>query len=116
MGNTRFDAAWTLAETATFVQALAPTLAASGFGVGVTGSVLTKGQSQHDLDIIVYPLQSTASTDIAKAKLALVEAGMACHLGADVLKRVWRKKGSLDEKEVEVWRFGKKRVDVFFLK
>jgi hypothetical protein len=116
MGNTKFDAAWSLQEAIVFVQGLVHSLEIRGFAVGLTGSVLTKGSSMHDLDIIVYPLQSTPTTDINDAKNALKAAGMMCHLGAETLKEVWRRKGSLDEKEVEVWRFKEKRVDVFFLK
>jgi hypothetical protein len=116
MGNTRYDAAWTLHEAVEFVQGLVHPLEIRGFAVGLTGSVLTKGSSMHDLDIIVYPLRSTPATNIEDAKSALQDAGMRCHIRSETLKEVWKRKGSLDEKEVEVWRFKEKRVDVFFLK
>lgn len=116
MGNTKFDASWTLSEAVVFLQVLIQPLADHGFGVGLTGSVVTKGLSKHDLDIVIYPLQSTASSNIADAKYALELLGMKCHLDADAVKSAWRRKGSLDEKKVEVWHYNKKRVDVFFLK
>lgn len=116
MANTRYDSAWTRDEATLLLAGIAEELAARGFAVGLTGSVLTKGFSSHDLDIIIYPLQLTAETDWEIARQALVGAGFVCHIPVETVQAAWRRKGSLDEKRVEVWLFNKRRVDVFFLR
>lgn len=115
MGNTRIDATWQLSEALVLVEKLAPLLEASGFSIGLTGSVLKRGHSKHDLDLIIYPMQSTASTDFHFARAVLVSFGMNVHLTAAEVQRAWRRRGSLDEKEVEVWDYNRKRIDFFFL-
>lgn len=116
MANTRYASGWTLSEATALLSGIAPGLLTRGFAVGLTGSVLTKGQSEHDLDIVLYPLQFTAETNWEAAREALTNAGFVCHLPVDVVQSAWRRKGSLDEKRVEVWLFNKRRVDVFFLR
>lgn len=116
MANTRYDSAWTRDEATLLLAGIAEELAARGFAVGLTVSVLTKGFSSHDLDIIIYPLQLTAETDWEIARQALVGAGFVCHIPVETVQAAWRRKGSLDEKRVEVWLFNKRRVDVFFLR
>jgi len=116
MANTKFDSAWTLSEATALLQGIAPGLLVRGFAVGLTGSVLTKGSSQHDLDIVVYPMQSTMDTDWEVARDTLIASGFVCLITADDVRKAWRRKGSLDMKSVEVWTFNKRRVDVFFLR
>lgn len=116
MGSTRYDGEWEVGEALEFVRGLVAELELAGFAVGMTGSVLTKGSSLHDLDIIIYPLQSTKATDVDKAKAALKAKGGFPFLDSESLKRVWRRKGSMDEKTVEVWHFDKRRVDIFFMR
>jgi hypothetical protein len=116
VGSTRFDGKWVLEEALGLVRSLVEPLKEAGFAIALTGSVLNKGESLHDLDIIIYPLQSTAKTDFENARGILINAGLRCHINAGTVRSVWRKKGSLDEKEVEVWQLNKRRVDVFFLK
>lgn len=116
MANTRYDSAWTRDEATLLLAGVAKELAVHGFGVGLTGSVLTKGWSQHDLDIIIYPLQSTEGTYWTVAQEALRQAGFELYISASDVKDSWRRKGSRDQKCVEVWLFNKRRVDVFFLR
>jgi predicted nucleotidyltransferase len=116
MANTRYDSRWSLDEATALIQGIAPGLLSRGFAVGLTGSVLIKGQSEHDLDIVVYPMQSTMDTDWEVARNALVASGFVCHIIADDVRKAWRRKGSIDMKSVEVWMFNKRRVDIFFLR
>lgn len=105
---------WTLEEGLEVVRWFAPILADCGFGIGLTGSVLTKGTSNKDLDIIVYPL-CTDSVVIAEAKIALVLCGAERKYGRSTVTDAWRKKGSTDNKHVEIWTYKGRRIDVFFL-
>lgn len=105
---------WTLEEGLEVVKWFAPALAQVGFGIGLTGSVLTKGASSKDLDIIVHPL-STDKASIAEAKIALVLGGAECKYGRNTVTDAWRKKGSTDNKHVEIWTYQGRRIDVFFL-
>jgi hypothetical protein len=116
MANTKFDCPWALEEAVALIQVISPGLMSQGFAVGLTGSVLTKGSSQHDLDIIIYPMRSTIRTHWEEARLALMGAGFSCLIPADEVRRAWSRKGSDDQKNVEVWLFNKRRVDVFFLR
>jgi predicted nucleotidyltransferase len=116
VANTRYDSGWTLGEAQALLSGIAPGLLMKGFAVGLTGSVLTKGQSEHDLDIVLYPMQFTVATNWEVAREALTNAGFECLLPVDTVHASWRRKGFLDEKFVEVWLFNKRRVDVFFLR
>lgn len=105
---------WTLEEGLEVVRWFAPILANCGFGIGLTGSVLTKGTSNKDLDIIVYPL-CTDKAEKFDAKIALVAGGAECKYGRSTVAEAWRKKGSTDNKHVEIWTYNGRRIDVFFL-
>ena len=105
---------WTRDEALTLVAALWPSLKAVGYYVGLTGSVLVKGTSRNDLDLIVYPA-STTSQDKNRVVGALMDAGLTRLTGRDGVHRRWRRLGSSDEKHVEVWELDGKKVDVFFL-
>lgn len=115
MGTTRFDGPWTALEAAVLIRELAGLLEKSGYSLGLTGSVLKHGKSTHDLDLIVYPLQDTVTTDFEVARRVLREYGMELRLTSSQLHDSWRRKGSKDEKPVEVWSFGGRRIDFFFL-
>lgn len=105
---------WTMSEAMELVKHVDPKLRAAGFSMGVLGSVLIKGYSTDDLDIVVYPL-SAASNDHDDAVKALTVAGMELRCPRDWVTRRWRQTGSQDTKWVEVWRWNGKRVDVFFM-
>ena len=105
---------WTRDEALTLVSALWPSLKAVGYYVGLTGSVLVKGKSRNDLDLIVYPA-STTSQDKSLVVGVLMGAGLTRLTSRESVHRRWRKRGSSDEKHVEVWALGGKKIDVFFL-
>jgi predicted nucleotidyltransferase len=108
---------WTLDEAATFCHDLLPAVKAVGYYVGVTGSVLygDARASSHDLDLIIYPT-STVHSNADALTAALTAHGMRRLYDVDVVQARWRKLGSDDEKHVEVWAWGRKRVDLFFLR
>jgi len=82
--------------------------------LGLTGSVLIKGSSTKDMDLIVYPA-SSADQDKLWVEQILRGAGLKKLYDKDIVQARWRSLGSQDEKIVEVWEFEGKRVDFFFL-
>lgn len=104
---------WDLEDALKFVRMLKEELEAVGCGVGLTGSVLFRGHSYSDLDVLLYPLQGTLDAGAVTAELSRV----GCVLRADRARvtAIWRRKGSTDTKHVETWSYYSKRVDFFFL-
>ena len=109
---------WTLERARELVAKLWPLLEASGWYCGITGSVLVTGESRKDLDLIVYPAQVSPKHPLRMADLrrALRAVGMRPFATRDRVVSQWRALGSADEKWVEVWMAGGRRVDVFVLK
>lgn len=110
---------WTLEEAVTFIRALEEPLRLAGWGIGLTGSVLFRGSSSKDLDIIVYPLTSNANRepeDVYEV-LKAYPRRMTRLRTKEQLHEIWREKGSDDEKHVESWTIDHVlRVDIFFLR
>ena len=105
---------WVLDDAVVFLRTLQEHVELVGYHVGLAGSVLTKGRSGNDLDIILYPA-TTAHKDYEGLIEALERAGLKRSIEREVVTRRWRRLGSEDRKHVEVWEYGNKRVDVFFL-
>ncbi len=109
---------WTLETAIPFIKDLRRQLKPIGFSVGLTGSVLTHGVSTKDLDIIVFP-DSTRhplrSQGLLKLNTALEKLGLKLRWDMERVHAAWRKQGSDDTKHVEVWDYGARRVDIFFL-
>lgn len=114
MTATTFDHPWTLEEAVAFAQHLQPYVVAVGYHVGILGSVVTKGASSKDLDVLLYP-HSTAKQDLVALYGALVEAGMKRVVNFANVMKVRKTVASYDTKHVEVWEHQGRRVDVFFL-
>lgn len=110
---------WTIAEARELAQKLQPLLREVGFDIGLTGSVFVRGESERDLDLIIYPL-TTEFSDVGPAREALRKGGLECFTTRENVLRQWRRLGSSDSKFVEVWMAGdvteRKRIDVFFLR
>lgn len=106
---------WTLQQAIDLHNALLPLVRSVGFCVALTGGVLREGSSQHDVDVIFYPLQAPAG-DVAALQEVLRGFGMVRRVHREAVTARWRSRGSLDEKWVEVWDLDGKRVDVFFLR
>ncbi len=89
-----------------------------GWCIALTGSVLFKGSSTKDLDLVLFPVQKPPLWDhVAETEeLAhlLVDCGLNRVHTRDVVTARWRRIGSADTKHVEVWEYNGKRVDLFF--
>jgi hypothetical protein len=105
---------WTLAEALSFCRSLAEYLKPKGYYVGLAGSVLTRGRSRKDLDIVVYP-ESAPAHEAAALRDHLRAFGLKLRVPVENVHLRWRKLGSVDTKHVEVWYFDRKRVDIFTL-
>lgn len=106
---------WTLAEATVFVRDLSKAIEPAGYEVAIAGSVLKKGRSMNDLDVVIFP-RSTAEEDPIALLAALQNWGMIRRHDTPWVHKAWRKQGSKDTKAVEVWEYKDKRVDLFFLK
>lgn len=119
LAEKRLAERWTLEEAVSFIHDLQAFLLAENvpYYLGLTGSVLygEMRSSAKDVDIIAYP--TTASEpDEDKFKNALCRFGLKMTYSREFIARMWRTSGSRDTKHVEGWHFGRKRVDIFFLK
>jgi hypothetical protein len=106
---------WTLAEATVFVRNLSERVRPAGYDIALAGSVLKKGRSMNDLDVIIFPL-STAKEDPIALLAALQDWGMIRRHDTAFVHKAWRKQGSQDTKQVEIWEYKDKRVDLFFMK
>lgn len=115
MSTSVVDARWVLEEAIVLVQTLAGPLREVGWAIALAGSVLVRGESEKDLDLILFPLSTWGAT-VADAKRTLTTFGFVCVHSEDAVKRAWRCQGSKDTKHVEVWADARRRrVDLFFL-
>lgn len=109
---------WTLEEAIVFLHDLQEHLREKNvpYFVGLSGSVLygETRSSDKDIDVIVYPRDST-KPDEAALKTAFVSFGLKMYFPREFIVKMWRKAGSEDTKHVEGWYFGYKRIDMFFL-
>ena len=85
-------------------QAIIP----AGYHCALGGSVLHSGQSGKDLDIFIYPHNGKVLNS-ALLRLKLKAAGFVCYFVPGTSKK------SVDSKAIELWSFGKIRIDFFFL-
>lgn len=107
---------WTITVAREVCQRLNAFLHDIGFGVGLTGSVLMLGKSRKDLDLIIYPLNSNVC-DYRALREELHRFGWSRYASAGAVKERWKRLGSDDEKNVEVWLTSTgARVDLFLLK
>lgn len=107
---------WTLEEASAFIDALHQKLQPH-YCVGLTGGVLYRGRSRHDLDVIVFPSKSDHWKP-AEVQILLVSAGLWLVRTREEVRREWGQRyKSNDRKHVEIWQTSEgKRVDVFFLR
>jgi len=111
---------WTMRDAIRLLKDIDPLLREVGWGVGLTGSVLTQGESRNDLDLIVYPLND-GKVDRDKLRETLESWGWKLKHDHLVVHRAWRRLKSTDCKLVEVWLTYEpnkegKRVDLFILR
>lgn len=114
--------AWMHLDAIRFIRRWWATFDQRGIYIGLTGSVLSYGESKKDLDIILYPANATDKEWLTRAQETLAEIGLVRLFTAEQIREKWlknrdpRKRGNGDTKHVEVWETkDHKRVDVFFL-
>lgn len=95
-----------LQEGISIVQQLEPLIAPLGFHAGLTGSVLFKGVSAKDLDIIIYDHDRRDKKDRGALHNVLREAGFTS---------AYPTGPSCNDKDVVVYKLEGRRVDLFFL-
>jgi hypothetical protein len=107
---------WDWPSALEFIKWLSPRMQAAGYEVGLAGSVLLLGSSFKDLDIILFPTNTTLAHS-NYVRRALLGAGLKLKMGEQEVKSMWYlKHRSRDKKKVEIWSYQDKRVDIFFLK
>lgn len=106
---------WTWKNALAFVRHLETDLRVVGWHCTITGGVLHKGSSSHDLDVIVYPHKPTTNRELARKVLR--KHGCSLFRSIEQVRRHWRSIGSNDTKYVEVWTdLQERRIDIFWLK
>lgn len=91
---------WTLEEALTLIRELNPLLVEAGWYFGLTGSVLIKGESVKDLDLIVFPL-NTAEVDRKRLYRVLIHGGWTMKWDVAVIHGFWRQKAKQAAREIE---------------
>ena len=109
---------WDITIALEFCRELEAVLVPTGHHLAMAGSVLIAGSSNNDLDILIYP-HDTSQRGTELVAEAIVIWGMVMKFDALFVRRQWQKAGSLDEKCVEVWeapaKYLHRRVDLFFV-
>lgn len=110
----QLEKTWSLVDAVSLINELLPEAQAAGWGLGLHGSVLYRGYSSADVDVIAYPLQKRADALPRLEDLQGVLDGHGFRLKWDVadVQAYWRVKGILDEKRVQVyWTVDNMRID-----
>lgn len=105
---------WTLPQAIEFINEITPQIKEVGYGIALAGGVLLRGESNTDLDLILYPM-STANQNLGLLHTKLQHLGLELKKDKSQVRKIWKSKGSLDLKHVEVWAYNDKRIDLFFL-
>lgn len=109
---------WTLDEAVRLMRRMWPGLQEAGWHIGLTGSVVYRGSSKKDLDLVAYPRDSSpGGSKIHALQCYLRDRGWQRRSGPEATREIWREKGSKDEKHVEVWQtLDGRRVDVMVMR
>lgn len=105
---------WTIAGAFELCRTIEVAVAPIGFHVGLRGGVLLNGGSDNDLDIVVYPHDST-KVRFGELRENLRQLGMVQIRTVEQSHAWWRAKGSLDEKHVEIWEHNGRKVDILLV-
>lgn len=108
---------WNIEKDLRFVQELQGYVQPLGFYVGLTGSVLFNGESSNDIDVILYPADSS-KMNLTPVWEKLEELGWTRIASRGRVASVWENRyQSTDMKNVEKWREPSGRiVDIFHLR
>lgn len=101
--------AWSLVQAMSFTKSLHDFVFPLGYGIALTGSVLMEGFSEKDLDLVIYPMKKISS-DYKGLLENLPKFGLT------FVRLPNKNLGYQDDgKDVQVWEYEGKRVDLFFL-
>lgn len=106
---------WTLIDAIELIRQLNDGVQKCGYVFGLTGSVLFKGESQKDLDLILYPWSLKDHPGEQNVRAFLASQGWICE---HVCVNGITPSGGLreDDKHVEIWKTSDgKRIDIFWL-
>lgn len=108
---------WSLDDARAFIDKIREAVKPAGWEVGLAGSVLEKGASKKDLDVILFPRQKVGPLDLEGLRTALKTIpGFYPSTTVEQIHAYWRKHGSADTKHVEVWRHRVwRRVDLMIM-
>jgi hypothetical protein len=107
---------WRLQDAVELIEELRPELESVGWTLGLTGSVLFRGESTKDLDLIVYPLNASIENNKELVRDVLIRHRFRLFLTKAELAEKWKTQaGSTDTKHVEVYTGRYRRLDLFFL-
>lgn len=103
---------WTIEDALVLIREIAPKLKKVGWYPSLAGSVLMKGYSDKDLDIVMIP-HTLAEQNVELLRDVLYDLGWKCRVRAHNMVKFWREKGGTDSKHVDVWLLPDgSRVDV----
>lgn len=106
---------WKIAEALQLVNDLQRDVNKVHWNVVLGGSVLYKGKSDKDLDLVFFPFD-TSLAKVSRLQDKLEEQGWTRTHNVEQMWAHWRHKGSNDRKHVEIYRTEDgKRIDVFIL-
>lgn len=102
---------WTIEEGIKFCWMLEPILAESGWHCALAGSVLYVGKSNKDLDIVIYPHDTSNSRpDDVEYILNKLTANYHKYVPSQVKRRY------PDSKDIWVGEYEGKRIDFFLMR
>ncbi len=104
---------WTLDSALYFIRYLYSHIPNNTWHLALGGGVLLRGESNHDLDIVVLPHNTTIEADFSALTTALEKVGFFCKEPVDVKHKKWAEKGITDRKYVSSWEDAAgKRIDI----
>jgi hypothetical protein len=109
---------WTRDQACVFLERLCRLLEPVNWYAGITGSVVERGSSTKDLDMIIYPFRTDRPMDKEQAYSVFRALDLQRFMKTSDIHKIWRELGSGDDKQIEAWRNRKtgQRVDFFFLR
>lgn len=106
--------AWTIDDAIQFCRSLEKVITPVGFHVGLRGGVLIRGKSDRDLDLVIYPRDSS---DVRLDRLhdRLRAFGMKQVESTAQVHSRWQARGTTDRKAIEIWEIGGRKVDLLIV-
>lgn len=115
--GTAREVMWGIEGALALVRDIGRDVELAGYGLALMGSVLARGYSYNDLDLVAFPLRAPdTAASRGELRAALEVRGWHRKHSASVVHAAWARRGSSDTKYVEVWLDARgRRVDLFLL-